>query len=135
MGPGAALLDRIILIAGGIEMAMGALLAAFPNLVPPWLAWACFAVGLATIAFGAYRIRLDVWDWLLEKARERDANKNLASPVVPDWPVRDLFFHIDPNVLDIRPDDEAPWQTVGNSIRDAFALGQLKVWVASRSMG
>jgi hypothetical protein len=55
-----------------------------------------------------------------------------ADPVklepLPDWPIRDLFFHINPNVLDTQPNDEAPWQTLGNSIRDAFALGQLKVW-------
>jgi hypothetical protein len=48
--------------------------------------------------------------------------------LLPDWPIRNLFFYINPDVLDPTPDDEAPWQTLGNSIRDAFALGQLKVW-------
>jgi hypothetical protein len=89
-----ALLDRVILIAGGLEMAVGALMAALPNLVPQWLAWGCFGVGAATVIFGVVRIRHDIWDWLLEKAKERDARTNLTpldgvSEYVPDLRVAD----------------------------------------------
>ncbi|MEA2894558.1 MAG: hypothetical protein QOJ84_173 [Bradyrhizobium sp.] len=41
---------------------------------------------------------------------------------VPDWPIHELFSHIDSDVLNDR------WEAVGADIRDAFALGRLKVW-------
>jgi hypothetical protein len=44
----------------------------------------------------------------------------------PDWPIRELFFHIQPDLLD-RP-DEAAWERIGNDLRDAFALNLIRVW-------
>jgi hypothetical protein len=46
--------------------------------------------------------------------------------VQPDWPIRDLFFHIQPDLLD-NPNESA-WDRVGNDLRDAFALNLIKVW-------
>jgi hypothetical protein len=66
------LLDSLIIVAGGAEMVLGALMAAFPNHVPAWLAWLCVGVGAATIVYGFYRIRQEVWEWLLERARASD---------------------------------------------------------------
>jgi hypothetical protein len=46
--------------------------------------------------------------------------------VHPDWPIRELFFHIRPDLLE-NP-NEAAWESVGNDLRDAFALNLVKVW-------
>ncbi|MEA2837385.1 MAG: hypothetical protein QOD89_1935 [Bradyrhizobium sp.] len=74
MASGTSLLDRMILVAGGIEMSVGGLMAAVPTLFPQWVAWACVGVGLATIIFGLYRVRVELWDWLLQKAVERSGD-------------------------------------------------------------
>ncbi len=48
------------------------------------------------------------------------------SAITPNWSVRDLFFYIEPGVLD---DDKADRAIeIGNEIRDKAALGQLKFW-------
>jgi len=47
-------------------------------------------------------------------------------PPRPDWPIRELFFHIRP---DIRDDPKKHlWESVGRVIRDKFSTGQLRVW-------
>jgi hypothetical protein len=69
MSPGKKLIDSTIILAGGVEMVMGALMAAFPNYIPPWLAWLCLGVGAVTIGYGLYRLRQEFWEWLLERAR------------------------------------------------------------------
>jgi hypothetical protein len=46
--------------------------------------------------------------------------------VHPDWPIRELFFHVRADLLD-NPNG-ATWETVGNNLRDAFALNLVKVW-------
>jgi hypothetical protein len=46
--------------------------------------------------------------------------------VQPDWPIRELFCHIRPDLLE-NP-SEAAWEGVGNDLRDAFALNLVKVW-------
>jgi hypothetical protein len=47
----------------------------------------------------------------------------------PDWPIHDLFTHINPDLL-VRVDDGVgdSWDEIGNDIRDHAALGQLKIW-------
>jgi hypothetical protein len=51
----------------------------------------------------------------------------------PDWPIQDLFTHINPDLL-VRVDDAVgdSWDDIGNDIRDHAALGQLKNLGASR---
>ncbi|HZR59849.1 MAG TPA: hypothetical protein VFA80_02675 [Xanthobacteraceae bacterium] len=44
----------------------------------------------------------------------------------PNWPIHELFSYLEPEVLD-RPEDNL-WEKAGNQIRDAFSLGQLRVW-------
>jgi hypothetical protein len=82
--------------------------------------------------------------WLLFQYLKRDFKRELqkllaehvegafpdemATNALPDWPIRNLFFHINPNVLDVQPDDDAPWQTLRNRIRDALALGKFTIW-------
>ena len=46
--------------------------------------------------------------------------------VQADWPIRELFFHIQPDLLD-RPENAA-WERIGNDLRDAFALNLVRVW-------
>jgi hypothetical protein len=64
--------------------------------------------------------------------REHDARlaaeTQLSSIQVPDadWPIRDLFYHIRPDLTD--DPDSMLWKQVGADIRDAFSLGRLKVW-------
>jgi hypothetical protein len=49
----------------------------------------------------------------------------LANPRA-DWPIYELFSHIQPDLLD-RP-DEAAWDRIGNDLRDQFSMGNLKIW-------
>jgi uncharacterized membrane protein YidH (DUF202 family) len=44
----------------------------------------------------------------------------------PDWTIRDLFFHIRPDLID-DPKAKA-WQEVGRDVMDKFSTGRLKVW-------
>jgi len=44
----------------------------------------------------------------------------------PDWPIADLFHHIQPDLLE-RPNEHA-WNQIGNDIRDTFSIGRLRVW-------
>ena len=87
--------------------------------------WALITVVGARLLFAPY--------WMAkEDAAEIAALESKLMPPdireIPDWALRELFHYVNPNVLDAQPDDEAPWQTLGNSIRDAFALGHCKVW-------
>jgi hypothetical protein len=50
---------------------------------------------------------------------------------IPDWPIHELFSHIDPDVLEIKrgdADSHDRWDIVGDEIRDALALGRLAIW-------
>jgi hypothetical protein len=46
---------------------------------------------------------------------------------LPDWPIDELFYNVDPGVLDRSAEGE-PYQIVANKLKDAFALNQLKIW-------
>lgn len=62
-------------------------------------------------------------DLVAAKSGEQDHDSG------PNWPIHDLFTHIDPNLLS-RTDDEVGnrWDEIGNDIRDQAALGRLKTW-------
>lgn len=47
--------------------------------------------------------------------------------LLPDWPIRGLFFHLKPDLLNYRH-DEAPWEAIGQTIRDRLALGVFNAW-------
>lgn len=51
--------------------------------------------------------------------------KALVEPIdpVPDMSIRELFFHIDKDIL-----DNDRWETADIDVRDALALGRLKCW-------
>jgi hypothetical protein len=41
----------------------------------------------------------------------------------PDWPIRQVYFHIDPSVL-----DNNRWEAVGADIQNRLATGSIKAW-------
>lgn len=49
------------------------------------------------------------------------------APELPDFPLHELFSHIDPDVLNDDPNNNR-WEKVGQEIRDALALRRLKCW-------
>jgi hypothetical protein len=49
-----------------------------------------------------------------------------ASSSYPDWTIRELFFHIRPDLIDQA--DEKRWASVGREVIDHFSTGRLKVW-------
>jgi hypothetical protein len=49
----------------------------------------------------------------------------LAAPAMADWPIDQLFEHIDPDCLDTDTDGSDRWEKIGNDIRDAFSLRRL----------
>lgn len=68
----------------------------------------------------AQRLRAD-------EAETKFASLNTAP--VPDWPIGDLFWHIDPNISD--DDDSEPgrrWERVGLDVMDKLSTGRLIAW-------
>lgn len=67
--------------------------------------------------------------WLSIKASAQQTAPSRGATPVPDWPIRDLFAHINPDFLS-RTDDEVgdAWDKAGNEIRDQASLGRLKIW-------
>ena len=76
--------------------------------------WALGLVMLVRLILAPY------WMW-----KEDQASRAIDSPawVFPDWLIRDLFYALEPNVL-----DEPNWLAVGQVVRDNLALGRLKCW-------
>jgi hypothetical protein len=44
----------------------------------------------------------------------------------PNWPIRELFYHIRPDLLD--EPDETRWIAIGRNIIDKLSTGQLEAW-------
>lgn len=65
--------DNLLLAAGAVEMLAGALMSALPEVFPQWIVYTLVAIGAVTLAVAVYRLRADMWDWLLNKALQRDA--------------------------------------------------------------
>ena len=99
--------------------------------IPSWFGWfVAPAAGLGLIGW-------DVWDARRKRkgsplAIEPSASQAeiaadpLVGHVIPDWPIRNLFFHIRPDLVD---DSEAKaWKTVGDDVKDKFSVGSLQVW-------
>ena len=51
----------------------------------------------------------------------------LKRPSEPNFPINELFLHIDPNVLG-RNNNVNTFDLIGDDLRDKLALGQLKIW-------
>jgi hypothetical protein len=62
-----------------------------------------------------------------EKVQGFELKAQTISSGLPDWPIGELFCHVDPDVLDRTAEGE-PYQVVANKLKDAFALNQLKIW-------
>jgi hypothetical protein len=71
------------------------------------------------------------WVWKTERDRriEVEAKMAAAARPYPDWPIRDLFTHIRPDLL-TRVDDRVgdTWDEIGNDVRDKAGTGRLKIW-------
>jgi hypothetical protein len=59
-------------------------------------------------------------------ATSRPALADLVPEIGPDWAIRDLFFHIQPSLLD--NEKAKAWEQVGRDVMDRFSTGQLRVW-------
>lgn len=49
----------------------------------------------------------------------------------PDWSIRELFFHIRPDLIEDQ--DGMEWAEVGNDLKDKFSVGRLSVWGREKS--
>lgn len=49
----------------------------------------------------------------------------------PDWPIRELCFHIRPDLIEDL--DGMEWAEVGNDLKDKFSVGRLSVWGREKS--
>jgi hypothetical protein len=81
---------------------------------------AAATAGLEIIVFFPYRL------WKANKARIAELEAELASSSVPgpDWKIRELFHHIQPDGLL----ENNKWQEVGADVLDKLASGQLMAW-------
>lgn len=46
----------------------------------------------------------------------------------PDIPIRDLFFQLDPTLLDDETRPDSPWEIIGQDIIDRLSTGQIHAW-------
>ena len=107
--------------------------------------WIEFSLALATNAlvwgFGVIGHDLNpVWGYIISLAsicviailwviQRPNMNASELEVVGPDWSIRDLFFHIDPNVLeDDNPKNRSPWEKIEAQLKDRLSVGQLKAW-------
>jgi len=66
--------------------------------------------------------------------KERDGRARLedkaaaanGAEITPDLPIRDLFFHVRPGILDDQR--QALWDEVAGEIQDKLSTGQLRIW-------
>jgi hypothetical protein len=49
-----------------------------------------------------------------------------GATIYPDWTIRELFFHIRPDLID--EPDKMRWASVGREVMDHFSTGRLKAW-------
>lgn len=62
------------------------------------------------------------------RADERPIAGSISNAATsPDWPIRDLFFHIDPEVLESTNEGDN-WIAVEEQFLDAASLGRIQVW-------
>lgn len=59
------------------------------------------------------------------------ATDSQAPAPIPDWSIRDLFFHIRPDLIE-DPKSNL-WEIVGLEVRDKLSTGQLKIWGRQRT--
>jgi hypothetical protein len=75
--------------------------------------------------------RYVISDELVQRLGEMLATEAEDRPLVnatayPDWAIRELFFHIRPDLID--EPDERRWEQVGRQVMDHFSTGRLSVW-------
>ena len=59
-------------------------------------------------------------------AEAEDRPRAPAARAYPDWGIRELFYHIRPDLLD--EPDERRWEQVARQVMDYFSTGRLSVW-------
>jgi hypothetical protein len=100
-----------------------AIAAVFVENLPAKLFFAATAV--SCFIFSSY------WIWKTEREDRLAAEAKIRAGVQrrPDWPIHELFSHINPDFLERRDDGVGDaWDIVGNDIRDQASLGHLKIW-------
>jgi hypothetical protein len=104
----------------------------------PWYVVAVTAIGFSV---GAFTVAATIF-WLFQLGKEKwrgrnwkdhaqtDARitRNNADSSFPDWPIRDLFFHIKPDLLENTHTPASPWETIGRNVIDRISTGQIQVW-------
>ena len=67
-----------------------------------------------------------------EQTRANNLNKELertrgdSQSTGPNWPIHELFSHLEPSVLD--ETEKNLWESASLKIRDAASLGRLRIW-------
>jgi hypothetical protein len=70
---------------------------------------------------------------MLTAVPQPEPSAPISSPSHPTWTIRELFFHIRPDLID---DHEAKaWERVGRDVMDHFSTGALRVWGRPKFQG
>lgn len=108
--------------------------ALFPSSIPPLAPVISLIITATLIALWAIikvasippRLAADA-KTLLEAATQNAMPADTGK--YPDWPVKDLFFHIRPDILEHETGEErANWEKVEKQFLDAASVGRLQVW-------
>ena len=86
---------------------------------------AFFVIFIARLVLAPARL---YWEQF-RKAESLEADLAVArgsADLGPNWPIRELFFYLEPDALD-RPHEKL-WERAGEQVRDALSLGRLTVW-------
>jgi hypothetical protein len=101
--------------------------------------WSTTSVLLASLAAGILAVILLVvcvaaWRFIASFSPANKRNVKLpasSAGLIPNWTIRDLFFHIDPNILELKRKhylERDGWEKIGDCILDKLSTGQLKAW-------
>ncbi len=88
--------------------------------------WVTVPLGLMMFGWLVYELRSQRTVPAISAGEISAITQSTSSIPFPDWPIRELFFYIRPDLVDNHTDHT--WEKVGLEIKDKLSIGQLKIW-------
>jgi hypothetical protein len=96
------------------------------GIVVPWVGYGLMFIGAILLFDSVFDVRRRIASWSSKNSAAIPEAGAKPAIVDPDWPIRSLFFHIDPDVLE---EDGGPhWETVERDVLNRLSTGQLRAW-------
>lgn len=92
--------------------------------------WVTVPLGLIMFGWLVYELRLQRTVPTISAGKDNETTQATPSTPFPDWPIRELFFYLRPDLVDDHRKNL--WEKVGLEIRDNLAVGRLLIWGRKR---